>query len=140
MDAMNRNFQLLLENKNFPMQIVEEDEQFIFKGRLSVTEDYVVDFAVSLLKSDDHTPGQIIFNNVAYMNDGETREQWLEWINTFNLHHGLYYYFALEQDGRLFARHVTEVFHVEDFFNVLSKGGHVIRHVLSVLNEFREIQ
>ena len=73
MDAMNRNFQLLLENKNFPMQIVEEDEQFIYKGRLSVTEDYVVDFAVSLLKSDDHTPGQIIFNNVAYMNDGETR-------------------------------------------------------------------
>ena len=46
MDAMNRNFQLLLENKNFPMQIVEEDEQFIYKGRLSVTEDYVVDFAV----------------------------------------------------------------------------------------------
>ena len=131
MDAMNRNFQLLLENKNFPMQIVEEDEQFIYKGRLSVTKDYVVDFA---------TPGQIIFNNVAYMNDGETREQWLEWINTLNLHHGLYYYFALEQDGRLFARHVTEVFHVEDFFNVLSKGGHVIRHALSVLNEFRKIQ
>ena len=139
MDAMNRDFQRLLESKNFPMQIVEEEEQFIYKGRLSIKEDYIVDFAVSLLKADEHTPGQIIFNNVTYMAEGETREQWLEWINTLNLHHGLYYYFALEQDGRLFARYVTEVFHVEDFFNVLSKGAHVMRHVLSILSEFRNV-
>ena len=139
MDAMNRDFQRLLESKNFPMQIVEEEEQFIYKGRLSIKEDYIVDFAVAPLKADDHTTGQIIFNNVTYMAEGETREQWLEWINTFNLHHGLYYYFALEQDGRLFARYVTEVFHVEDFFNVLSKGAHVMRHVLSILSEFRNV-
>lgn len=139
MDAMNRDFQRLLESKNFPMQIVEEEEQFIYKGRLSIKEDYIVDFAVSLLKADEHTPGQIIFNNVTYMAEGETREQWLEWINTFNLHHGLYYYFALERDGRLFARYVTEVFHVEDFFNVLSKGARVMRHVLSILSEFRNV-
>lgn len=134
---INIQFQALLKERNFPMQVTEEEEQFVYKGRLSISNNFFVDFAASLMKGDGETPGQIVFQNIASMAEDETREQWLEWLNQLNLYHSLYYYFASEVDGKVFARYVTQVAHVEDFFYILSKGGMVIRNAVATLDNLR---
>ena len=134
---MNVQFQALLKERNFPMQIIEEEEQFVYKGRLTIDQNFIVDFVASLMKGDGDTPGQIVFQNIATIAEGETREQWLNWLNQLNLYHSLYYYFASEANGNIFARYVTQVNHVEDFFYILSKGGTVVRNVVATLDNMR---
>ena len=131
---MNVQFQALLKERNFPMQIIEEEEQFVYKGRLTIDQNFIVDFVASLMKGEGDTPGQIVFQNIATIAEGETREQWLNWLNQLNLYHSLYYYFASEANGNIFARYVTQVNHVEDFFYILSKGGTVVRNVVATLD------
>ena len=134
---MNVQFQGLLKERNFPMQIIEEEEQFVYKGRLTISQNFMIDFAASLMKGEGDTPGQIVFQNIATMAEDETREQWLNWLNQLNLYHSLYYYFASEVNGNIFARYVTQVNHVEDFFYILSKGGTVVRNVVATLDNMR---
>ena len=134
---MNVQFQALLKERNFPMQIIEEEEQFVYKGRLTISQNFIVDFVASLIKGEGDTPGQIVFQNIATMAEDETREQWLNWLNQLNLYHSLYYYFASEANGNIFARYVTQVNHVEDFFYILSKGGTVVRNVVATLDNMR---
>ena len=134
---MNVQFQALLKERNFPMQIIEEEEQFVYKGRLTIDQNFIVDFVASLMKGEGDTPGQIVFQNIATIAEGETREQWLNWLNQLNLYHSLYYYFASEANGKIFARYVTQVNHVEDFFYILSKGGTVVRNVVATLDNMR---
>lgn len=134
---MNVQFQALLKERNFPMQIIEEEEQFVYKGRLTINQNFIVDFVASLMKGEGDTPGQIVFQNIATIAEGETREQWLNWLNQLNLYHSLYYYFASEANGNIFARYVTQVNHVEDFFYILSKGGTVVRNVVATLDNMR---
>jgi|UPI00065F82D0 hypothetical protein len=134
---MNVQFQALLKERNFPMQIIEEEEQFVYKGRLTISQNFIVDFVASLIKGEGDTPGQIVFQNIATMAEDETREQWLNWLNQLNLYHSLYYYFASEANGKIFARYVTQVNHVEDFFYILSKGGTVVRNVVATLDNMR---
>lgn len=134
---MNVQFQALLKERNFPMQIIEEEEQFVYKGRLTISQNFIVDFVASLMKGEGDTPGQIVFQNIATIAEDETREQWLNWLNQLNLYHSLYYYFASEANGKIFARYVTQVNHVEDFFYILSKGGTVVRNVVATLDNMR---
>lgn len=134
---MNVQFQALLKERNFPMQIIEEEEQFVYKGRLTISQNFIVDFVASLMKGEGDTPGQIVFQNIATIAEDETREQWLNWLNQLNLYHSLYYYFASEANGNIFARYVTQVNHVEDFFYILSKGGTVVRNVVATLDSMR---
>ena len=134
---MNVQFQALLKERNFPMQIIEEEEQFVYKGRLTISQNFIVDFVASLIKGEGDTPGQIVFQNIATMAEDETREPWLNWLNQLNLYHSLYYYFASEANGKIFARYVTQVNHVEDFFYILSKGGTVVRNVVATLDNMR---
>lgn len=134
---INVQFQGLLKERNFPMQIIEEEEQFVYKGRLTISQNFIIDFAASLMKGEGDTPGQIVFQNIATMAEDETREQWLNWLNQLNLYHSLYYYFASEANGNIFARYVTQVNHVEDFFYILSKGGTVVRNVVATLDNMR---
>ena len=134
---MNVQFQALLKERNFPMQIIEEEEQFVYKGRLTISQNFIVDFVASLIKGEGDTPGQIVFQNIATMAEDETREQWLNWLNQLNLYHSLYYYFASEANGKIFARYVTQVNDVEDFFYILSKGGTVVRNVVATLDNMR---
>ena len=56
---MNVQFQALLKERNFPMQIIEEEEQFVYKGRLTIDQNFIVDFVASLMKGEGDTPGQI---------------------------------------------------------------------------------
>lgn len=134
---INVQFQGLLKERNFPMQIIEEEEQFVYKGRLTISQNFMIDFVASLMKGEGDTPGQIVFQNIATMAEDETREQWLNWLNQLNLYHSLYYYFASETNGNIFARYVTQVNHVEDFFYILSKGGTVVRNVVATLDNMR---
>lgn len=136
MNLVNRRFQDLLKERNFPMKMVEEEGCYIYKGRLSVDQAQIVDFAVSLSNNDENLVGQIVFNNIAYLPEHGDKSVWLEMINQLNLHHGLYYYFAIDNDNRVFARYVTELsFEVDEFFHVLTRGGQIVRHAISKLAE-----
>ena len=134
---INVQFQSLLKERNFPMKIIEEEKQFIYKGRLTISQNFIVDFVASLMKGEDDTPGQIVFQNIVTIAEDETRDQWLYWLNQLNLYHSLYYYFASEANGNVLARYVTQVNHVEDFFYILSKGGTVVRNVVATLDNMR---
>ena len=52
---MNVQFQALLKERNFPMQIIEEEEQFVYKGRLTIDQNFIVDFVASLMKGEGDT-------------------------------------------------------------------------------------
>ena len=44
---------------------------------------------------------------------------------------GLYYYLCLENDGRIFARYVTEVHQdVQMVYDVLNTGANVMMHIV----------
>ena len=55
----------------------------------------------------------------------------MDFLNQLNVEMGLYYYLCLENDGRIFARYITEVYQdVETVYNVLNAGVNVMIHVL----------
>lgn len=135
MNQVNEQFQALLKEKNFPMKVSEGSDGMTYQGKLAVTEGHLVDFAVFLSKGEDETIGQIVFNNVAYMDKESDKSLWLEAINQLNLDQGLYYYFALDHDNRVFARYVTKITSdVENLFQILIKGSRVVRQAVPYLD------
>lgn len=134
MDKVNQTFQDLLLQHQFPMKAIEEDNQWVYRGKLSISPTYLVDFAVSLAKSDKRSTCQIVFNNLAYCSAYENRDKWLNCLNSINVNQGLYYYFALDGDGRVFARYIGEVStHLDELFYILINGGKIVRSALQVI-------
>ena len=49
---------------------------------------------------------------------------------------GLYYYLGLENDGRIFARHITKVHHdVQMIYDLLNEGANVMVYVIEQMEE-----
>lgn len=137
MSDLNQRFQELLEAKGFPLKVREEEEAVVYKGRLLIFEDHQVEFALSISKGESECICQIVFNHLAYLPHRDERSLWLEGINALNLQHGLYYYFALDEESRVFARHVTRVSgDIEDLFYILSKGGYIVERSLTFLTDY----
>ena len=133
MERLNQEFQQLLIKNDFPMKVNFENGQWIYKGKLEVTDYHILDFVVafSQIGERDGVVCQILFNNVAYCKSYEKRGEWLDFLNQLNVEMGLYYYLCLENDGRIFARYITEVYQdVETVYNVLNAGVNVMIHVL----------
>ena len=133
MERLNQEFQPLLIKNDFPMKVSFENGQWLYKGKLEVTDYHILDFAVafSQVGESDGAVCQILFNNVAYCKSYEKRGEWLDFLNQLNVEMGLYYYLCLENDGRIFARYITEVYQdVETVYNVLNAGVNVMIHVL----------
>lgn len=134
MSDLNQLFQEMLEARGFPLKIKEEEDAFIYKGRVLIFEEHQVDFALSISKGDSECIAQIVFNQLAYLPDRAERSLWLDGLNLLNLQHGLYYYFALDDDNRVFARYVTRVSQdLENLFFILSKGGYIVERSLTFL-------
>lgn len=137
MSDLNQRFQELLERKGFPLKVKEEEEAVIYKGRLLIFEEHQVHFALSISKGESECIAQIVFNNLAYVPNADERTLWMEGLNILNLQHGLYYYFALDDENRIFARHVTRVSgDLEDLFYILSKGGYIVERSLTFLTDY----
>lgn len=133
MERLNKEFQQLLIKNDFPMKVSFENDQWLYKGKLEVTDYHILDFVVafSQVGERDGAVCQILFNNVAYCKSYEKRGEWLDFLNQLNVEMGLYYYLCLENDGRIFARYITEVYQdVEMVYNVLNAGVNVMIHVL----------
>lgn len=133
MERLNKEFQQLLIKNDFPMKVSFENGQWLYKGKLEVTDYHILDFVVafSQVGERDGAVCQILFNNVAYCKSYEKRGEWLDFLNQLNVEMGLYYYLCLENDGRIFARYIIEVYQdVEMVYNVLNAGVNVMIHVL----------
>ena len=136
MANINTAFQDLLRKRKIQLQKVEREDGTIYKGRLSVSEDQMVDFAFWLENAAESGAAQIIFNNIAVVENQSSRDELLERINELNLTHGLYYYLVLDVDNRIFARYVTQVtpYDFEVLLDVFKRGTRVIREIMKELN------
>ena len=136
MANINTAFQDLLRKRKIQLQKVEREDGTIYKGRLSVSEDQMVDFAFWLENATESGAAQIIFNNIAVVESQSSRAELLEKINELNRTHGLYYYLVLDVDNRIFARYVTQVtpYDFEVLLDVFKRGTRVIREIMKELN------
>lgn len=136
MANINTAFQDLLRKRRIQLQKVEREDGTIYKGRLSVSEDQMVDFAFWLENAAESGAAQIIFNNIAVVESQSSRAELLEKINELNRTHGLYYYLVLDVDNRIFARYVTQVtpYDFEVLLDVFKRGTRVIREIMKELN------
>ena len=136
MANINTAFQDLLRKRRIQLQKVEREDGTIYKGRLSVSEEQLVDFAFWLENASASGAAQIIFNNLTVVDDQNSRAEVLEKINELNRTHGLYYYLVLDVDNRIFARYVTQVtpYDFEVLLDVFKKGTRVIREIMKELN------
>ena len=136
MANINTAFQDLLRKRRIQLQKVEREDGTIYKGRLSVSEDQMVDFAFWLENATESGAAQIIFNNIAVVESQSSRAELLEKINELNRTHGLYYYLVLDVDNRIFARYVTQVtpYDFEVLLDVFKRGPRVIKEIMKELN------
>lgn len=136
MANINTAFQDLLRKRRIQLQKVEREDGTIYKGRLSVSEDQMVDFAFWLENATESGAAQIIFNNIAVVESQSSRAELLEKINELNRTHGLYYYLVLDVDNRIFARYVTQVtpYDFEVLLDVFKRGTRVIKEIMKELN------
>lgn len=124
-----------LHQNGLHMKEEEQNEAWVFKGRLAVSEHHMVDFAVLLSKEEPATY-QVVFNNVAYCKDYNQQATYLGCINEFNAQQGVYYYLALDTDGRIFARHVHLVEQdVSQCVQTLLTGVNFVRQAVAYFND-----
>lgn len=137
MDQINQAWHDLLVQKSFTMTVIEEVDQTIYKGRFALTDVHLIDFAVSLSKSETKSLGQIVFHKVAYAKGKEERSEWLDALNQLNQHQAIYYYFVLGDDDYVFMRHMTEVTleSLEEFFNILLQGPTLIKNLIPPIED-----
>lgn len=136
MDKINLHFQELLNSKGFPMKITEDQDAFLYKGSFQLEETHFVNINVQVTKGKERAVGQIVFENVAYCHKPQERFAWLEMINELNCESGVYYYFCLGKDNRVFMRYVTELAdNLDPFFNILIQGPYLIKRVIEKLEK-----
>lgn len=138
LEKLNQDFQQLLVQNDFPMKVSFNDNQWLYQGKLEISDYHILDFAISFRKIGmlEGAICQIIFNNVGFCKSYEKRGEWLEFLNQLNVEMGLYYYLGLENDGRIFARHIMKVHHdVQMIYDLLNEGANVMVYVIEQMEE-----
>lgn len=127
-DQINEKFQQFLSGKNFVLKKQETDQSWIYQGKLQINEFHMVDFAIQLDKEDKETIYQIVFTNIAYCRNLEERSKWESLVNELNVEQAGSYYFCIDNDGKVFLRHIGIVKDdLEQLFRILTSAGEVIR-------------
>lgn len=135
MDRINEKFQQFLSGKNFVLKKQETDYSWIYQGKLQITEFHMVDFAIQLDdfaiqldKEDKEAIYQIVFTNIAYCRNLKEYSEWVTLINELNVEQAGSYYFCIDNDGKVFLRHIGIVKDdLEQLFRILTSAGEVIR-------------
>ena len=52
MEKINQEFQQLLMKNDFPMKVGFENGQWLYRGKLEITDYHILDFAVSFTQVD----------------------------------------------------------------------------------------
>lgn len=133
---INTVFQEFFQKRQINLQKVDREDGTIYKGRLSVPEEHLVEFAFWIENTEETGVAQIIFNNLAVLEGQNNRSDFLEKINELNRMYGLYYYLVLDVDNRVFARYVTHVTsqNYEILFDIFKKGTQIISEIIKELN------
>lgn len=127
-DQINEKFQQFLSGKNFVLKKQETDQSWIYQGKLQINEFHMVDFAIQLDKEDKEAIYQIVFTNIAYCRNLEERSKWESLVNELNVEQAGSYYFCIDNDGKVFLRHIGIVKDdLEQLFRILTSAGEVIR-------------
>lgn len=127
-DQINDKFQQFLSEKNFVLKKQETDQSWIYQGKLQINEFHMVDFAIQLDKEDKEAIYQIVFTNIAYCRNLEERSKWESLVNELNVEQAGSYYFCIDNDGKVFLRHIGIVKDdLEQLFRILTSAGEVIR-------------
>lgn len=139
MDRLNDTFQEILEERGFSMKIVPSDKQVSYHGRLALTDEAIVNFALLVPRSDDKEIVQIVFDKLIACSD-DKRDLCLDTLNHLNVSTGLYYYFALRENGDVFARYMipVEPDRTEVLLELIQTGGRLMRQAHAVLSEVLE--
>lgn len=133
---MNRCFQAVLADKQFAMRAYEEEAEWIYRGKLSLSPTQMIPFSVSISKGETYSFAQITYQKIAYIKNQGDLPDWYELINQLNRDQGIYYYFSLDANGNLFARYVTEVSKDwEYFFHILVQGTKLVKEVVLAVEE-----
>lgn len=137
MDRLNQAFQEVLEERQFRMKVVESEQQFSYHGRLALSQDYTVHFALLVPKSDEREVVQIVFDKILTVNAEEFRDEVLDILNYLNLTIGLYYYFALRENGDVFARYMLPVdpSRTEYLLELIQIGGRLMHQAREQLED-----
>lgn len=137
MDKLNQGFQAVLKERGFLLKIDEQEFKVKYQGRLSLTPERLVDFALLIPKSDGREVVQVVFDKLLVCPDESGRKLTLELLNQLNLTTGLYYYFSLREDGTVFARYMLPVDpdRTEILVEVLQVGSRLVRQALDILGE-----
>lgn len=133
---MNQCFQELLATKHFDMRATEKEQEWVYQGKLALNDLHTVSFSVSLSKGDNYSIGQIVYQNIAYIRDGDSRRTWYQLVNELNSSHGLFYHFYLDDEERLLARYRTEVSSDLDYFyHIFVQGTALLQQVVPLLEQ-----
>lgn len=136
MDQMNQRFQAVLEAKGFAMKAYEEDDEWVYRGKLALSETQLIPFSVSISKGDSYSFAQITYQKLAYPKSEDQLPDWYAMINALNCERGVFYYFSLDAKGKLFARYMTEVSEDWDyFFHILVQGAKLVKEVVAHVEE-----
>lgn len=136
MDKMNQAFQAHLKKKQFAVKMTEVSDQWHYAGQLELSAVHKVSFTISLSKGEQYAVAQIVYSNIAYIKPEDDKLDWLETINHLNREQGIFYYFCLDADDKLFARYVTEVSRDIDYlFHILVQGPALIKQTVEKLEK-----
>lgn len=136
MDLMNSRFQQRLEENNFPLYAVEKEDEWVYQGKLALSDTHTVPFSIAVSKSPTTSFVQITYQQIGYIKAKDSLLDWYETINTINREKGMYYYFSVDETGEVFARYVSEVSDDWDnFFNIMIKGATLVKEVKQLLEE-----
>lgn len=133
---MNQAFQAHLKKKQFAVKMTEVSDQWHYAGQLELSAVHKVNFTISLSKGEQYAVAQIVYSNIAYIKPEDDKLDWLETINHLNREQGIFYYFCLDADDKLFARYVTEVSRDIDYlFHILVQGPALIKQTVEKLEK-----
>lgn len=134
MTRIYEEFKRLLDENGLHMLEEDRGDVWVQKGRIAISTYHMVDFAVMISKEIPAT-FQVVFNNVAYCKNYNDLPKYLEHINKFNAQNGVYYYLALDEDGRIFARHIHTVNNdVEQCVQLFLSGVSFVKEATSSFN------
>ncbi|MFA9492412.1 hypothetical protein [Streptococcus sp. E17BB] len=137
MDKLNQSFQEVLHQRGFQMKVTSAEQQLTYKSRLALDDGVLVDFAVQVPVSDTREVIQLVFDNLLTCPDQAQRSVFLDMLNHINVTFGIYFYFALREDGTVFARYMLPVDpdRTEVIIELAQTGSHLIKQVRELLIE-----
>lgn len=136
MGRINEAFQRFLEQKNFRLKAIEQETEWVYRGRLQLTEYHIVDFSVTMQKEEESAIYQIVYNNVAFCKRREELAKWLQVINEINQYSAGIYYFCIDENGQVFARHIGRVSQdFDDLYLMIASGGMIISQTVKELED-----